>query len=312
MASAANVRAQPIDESLHREGVALRRERRDAEALAVFERALAVDGSARTRAQVGLAEEALGLWVEAEREVSAALAAGQGPWFQEHGEDLRAALDTIRSRLGTLEVRSKVESTEIWIDGRQDASWPWAPEMRVVAGDIVIEARAPGFITQNRTIHVAAGERAVAEFQLVPSSVSTARTGSSADASEGTPVATTHAVPGRSSLGDVARPAAIASLAGGLVLIAGGSVALAIRNSNAAIYNDDARCFYGGLTRDERCGSYRTAASTAGDLAIAQFGVAAAALATSGVLFGLAKKTRVAVGNATCSVGMGFACIARF
>ena len=164
--NAANAYAQPVDESLHKEGVALRRQRRDAEALAVFERALALDGSARTRAQVALAEEALGLWVEAERDLSSALAAGQGPWFQEHSDDLKAALEAIRARLGSLDVRSNAGNGEIWINGRQETDWASSSEARVVAGDVEIEARAPGFVTQTRTIHVAAGERVSAAFQL--------------------------------------------------------------------------------------------------------------------------------------------------
>jgi hypothetical protein len=312
----ANAYAQPVDESLHKEGVALRRQHRDAEALAVFERALALDGSARTRAQVALAEEALGLWVEAERDLSSALAEGQEPWFQQHSDDLKAALDAVRARLGSLDVTCNAGTGEIWINGRRETDWASSSGVRVVAGDVEVEARALGFVTQTRTIHVAAGERATAAFQLVRSTDTggpLASMGAAPIPLKKESVASTGGAPHHGLPVDLLKPAGIATLAGGLALIAGGSVALAVRDSNAAVYNDDGRCFYGGLTRDQRCGGYRAAASTAGDLAIVQVGVAAAALVASGIFVGLAAKTQEpVVGEAKCWVGMGISCAAPF
>jgi hypothetical protein len=314
LGNAPNAHAQPVDESLHKEGIALRRQHRDAEALAVFERALALDGSARTRAQVALAEEALGLWVEAERDLSSALAGGQEPWFQQHRDDLKVALDAIRARLGSLDLTCNAGSSQIWINGWQKTDWPSSSDARVVAGDVQIEARAPGFVTQTRTIHVAAGERANAVFQLAElEDTSGPRATASTESARPAKAAAVSTRGAPRAPSDLAHGVAFASLAGGLVLAAGGSVALAIRNSNAAIYDDDSRCFYGGLTRDQRCSSYRVATTTAGDLAIVQFGVAAVALTASAILFDLGAKTHASVvGEVACSVGTGISCTGRF
>src|SRR5580692_7273665 len=102
---------------LVQQGVQLRREGHDVEALAVFARALAMDGTPRTRAQVALAEQALGFWLEAERDLSAALSAGEGPWFVQHREALNTALEAIRRRLATLSLEVNVEGAELWING---------------------------------------------------------------------------------------------------------------------------------------------------------------------------------------------------
>lgn len=76
------------------EGIRLRAERRDAEALAVFRRAWEAARSPEARAQMALAEQALGLWIDAERDLLAALAAADHPWIARN----RGALDAPRWR----------------------------------------------------------------------------------------------------------------------------------------------------------------------------------------------------------------------
>jgi tetratricopeptide (TPR) repeat protein len=85
--------------------------------------------------------------------------------------------------------------------------------------------------------------------------------------------------------GGGARSAAWLTAGAAAALAVGGVAALVVRGSNVAVYDDDARCLYGDLTRDQRCGTYRGMAATAEAFAIAQLGVAAAAAATSAFLF---------------------------
>jgi hypothetical protein len=312
--TAAEAHAQGADEALTKEGVDLRRAGRDAEALAVFERALAVDGSPRTRAQVALAEQALGLWVEAERDLSTALAAGDGDgWFQQHQGTLRAALGAIRSRLATLDVEANVAGAELWIDGARAGILPLRSSLRVVAGAMTVEVRAPGFETQTRELQVAPETQArevvdlgkMPDLQPVPDS--------------SVPPAAPPAEPSRAQPAGVAGPAAEAgsgmrtgawvSLGGAVALLAGAGAAVLVRNTNAAAYNDDSHCFHGGLTRDQRCGGYRDAASTAQTMAVIEFEAAAATVGVAVVLFSLApRRPAPRVGAIECSVGMGVAC----
>src|SRR5262245_14916190 len=69
------------DDSIAR-GVALRRQGRNAEALAEFQKAYARDPSPRALAQIALAQQALGNWVVAETGLVDALAARNDPWIQ--------------------------------------------------------------------------------------------------------------------------------------------------------------------------------------------------------------------------------------
>jgi hypothetical protein len=61
-------------------------------------------------------------------------------------------------------------------------------------------------------------------------------------------------------------------------------VAQIVHEDRASKYNDDARCFYGQLSRDQRCGTYRGQAETAqtlaniGFVAAGAFGIGAATL----------------------------------
>jgi hypothetical protein len=97
----------------------------------------------------------------------------------------------------------------------------------------------------------------------------------------------------------------------GLVGLAG--AALYVRNSNAATYDDDSLCYQGGLTRDQRCGSYRNIATAAEVTSIAALGAAAAAFTVAAVVFARAPSGKanppVAVG---CTLGSFVACSATF
>src|SRR5262245_3668291 len=70
------VHAQVADaEKLMSSGIALRRDHKNAEALDLYRQAWALAPSPRVQAHMGLAEQALGQWLEAERDIRAALGA---------------------------------------------------------------------------------------------------------------------------------------------------------------------------------------------------------------------------------------------
>jgi tetratricopeptide (TPR) repeat protein len=65
--------------ALLRQGIALRREQRNADALVVFEAAKRIEPSACALAQIGLAQQALGRFSDAERNLRAAVALAEDP-----------------------------------------------------------------------------------------------------------------------------------------------------------------------------------------------------------------------------------------
>lgn len=161
--------AEPTDaDALIREGLALRRQRRDTEALDAFRRAYAALPEPRTLAQVALAEQALGRWVEAEVDLERALAAGDDAWIDRHRSVLAAGLADIRKHLGGLEVETDVPDGGLWVNGVRAASLPLRRALRVEAGNLVVEVRAPGYWTARRLTSVEAGETAHEMVRLVP------------------------------------------------------------------------------------------------------------------------------------------------
>src|SRR5438552_10048727 len=162
-------RAQAVDpEPIVVHGIALRREGRDAEALDEFRRAYALKESPRTLAQIALAEQALGRWVDAEPDLVRALAAEGDPWIDKNRALHERGLAAIREQLGWLEVTADVDGASLWIDGARVASLPAPAPVRVPAGSIVIEVRAPGYATVTRTAVVGAGLHAREAIHLVP------------------------------------------------------------------------------------------------------------------------------------------------
>src|SRR5262249_720649 len=85
-------------------GVALRAQGKHAEALEEFKKAYGIAPTPRALAQIGLAEQALGRWLEAEEHVSKAMESASDPWIKSKTGPLKDALETIREHLGDLEI----------------------------------------------------------------------------------------------------------------------------------------------------------------------------------------------------------------
>ncbi|HEY8039329.1 MAG TPA: PEGA domain-containing protein [Polyangiaceae bacterium] len=163
------VHAQPAEASaLTRHGLALRRERRDAEALEEFRRAYALDPAPRTLAQIALAEQALGRWADAEADLEKALRAADDRWIAANRSVLGAGLAAIRGHLGSLDVDADATGAELWVNGARIGALPLPAALRVEAGSVVIEVRAPGHATARRMTSVEPGESARESVHLVP------------------------------------------------------------------------------------------------------------------------------------------------
>src|SRR6185436_19818337 len=92
-------------EAIIARGVHLREQGKDEEALAEFRRAFAVAPTAKARAQMALAEQALGMWVAAEEHLKKALEEEKEPWIARNRGALTQAVRTIEQHLGTIVVR---------------------------------------------------------------------------------------------------------------------------------------------------------------------------------------------------------------
>jgi len=226
---ARDARAQQVDaDALTKEGLSLRRQRRDADALTTFLRAYALQPSARVLAQVALAEQALGRWVDAETHLRSALTAADDPWIESHRQVLGVGLADIQTHLGWLEVDADVPGAEVWVNGARIGAVPLSRALRVESGSVLIELRATGYASALRRTSVDAGETAHESVHLVPIEVSQPGPASSVSAASGAelahstpspPETQTHAVATKRAL----RLASLASFGAGAVGIVAGS-----------------------------------------------------------------------------------------
>jgi hypothetical protein len=155
-------------EALTKHGVELRRQRRDREALEEFRRAYELSAAPRTLAQIALAEQALGRWVDAERDLRAALRTQGDPWILRNRDALESGLSAIGSRLASLEVSADVPGAELRVNGTLAGVLPLPAPVRVEAGSLVIDVRARGYAPVRRETSADPGGTVRESVQLVP------------------------------------------------------------------------------------------------------------------------------------------------
>lgn len=143
--------------SLLREGVELRRQGKDREALARFERAAALESSPHVLGQLALAEQSLGLWVQAEVHLKAALDGKPGdsdPWVRKNQKVLKDCWSTIEDHLASFEVWGSPAGAEVVVDGQVIGTLPFERPARVVVGEVAFQVRAPGHVEAKGTAHL--------------------------------------------------------------------------------------------------------------------------------------------------------------
>lgn len=286
-------------EALFEQGRSLRAEHRDAEALAVFERLRAATGSARALAQVGLAEGALGRWVDAEVHLTEALRGPGDAWVATHRGPLADALATVQQHLGGLAVECDVAGAEVVVAEGAPVALPLANPLRLVAGSVAVVVRAPGRSAAQRVVNVPGGGLAREVFVL-------ATLPPAAPAVVARPP--TLVAPRSGSR----RAWAIGTGAAAVTVAAAGTVVYLLGFGEVSTYNGERRC--PGLdapTQPPECTQYIDAAETMRAVAI---GLWAGGAVLAGVSIGLlATEPRERPRAFTCAPGLAsVGCTLRF
>jgi hypothetical protein len=216
-------------EALITKGVELREKGRDEEALGVFKQALAKSPTARARAQVALAEQALGMWVQAEADLTTALAM-EDAWITKNRGALETALGVVRKHLGSLEVRG-AENAEIYLDGARLGAG--AGPFRAEAGKRQLEVRSTGFHSTTRSVEIPAGGVARETVTLVANQPASSASGSPIrNEDNGAKHETTEEDPGHGQ-----RVLGWVFVGGGAALLATGVAGLLVRKGIVDDYN---------------------------------------------------------------------------
>jgi hypothetical protein len=334
--SAAHAADAPEVEALLKKGLELRRAGKDVEALAAFQDAYAKGKSPRARAQVALAQQALGSWVEAEANLLGALET-KDEWIEARRAALGTALTDIQTRLGSLELLGGAPGAKVSLNGEPAGSFPLPGPLRVVAGTVAIEVTGDGYLPLQRSVVVPAGGLARETLKLAraaggavasnpspspsPSPVASASTSPSSNPSpsEGTTDPGNGAPATAAASVSSGRPAygtwGLVALGVGAVGLGTGVTGLVIREGQASRYNS-AECLpNNGKTREQNCGDARSSAASAQSIATVGFIAGGVGLAASAVLLFILDSEPEAAPVATAFVGpgeLGVALHARF
>jgi hypothetical protein len=326
------------DEEAVRAGNELRRAGNDDAALAQFRQAWEACHTPRARAQMALAEAALGRWLDADAHLGETLASGGDRWIERNRSRLEAVRAQVAEHFGYLELRGNVPGAEVLLDGRLVGTMPLREPLRVVGGSASLTVRAPGYLPLTRAAVITAGQLVRENLELVrepeAATPATAPTVHSppppaapmpaprtlALAPPVTPAVAVFRPPvnpgGRGSTGSLERTLGWVAASGAVLAIGGGVWALAARES-AVREHDDPRLACAMNDHRTACVQPRDTADTMQSLAIASFIGGAAFAATSLVLFVVAPRSPGATSSARlgCGAGPGTAgvsCMLRF
>lgn len=157
VARAASPSEQEI-EALVQRGNELRRSGDDQGALPLLEKAYALAPTPRTAVQLGLVEQALGRWAEADLHLTNGLKATKDPWIQRNRSIIEDALGRVKVNVARVEITGEPVGAEVLVGGRPVGKVPLGEPVRVSAGSVDVELRAPGYRSMLRTLTVAGGQ----------------------------------------------------------------------------------------------------------------------------------------------------------
>jgi hypothetical protein len=150
--------AAPKPEALVNQAVELRRNGDDEGALKLLLQAYDLAKAGRTAGQLGLCEQALGRWADADTYLTEALKAEADPWVKKNRRTLEDALAIVKTHIARVEIQGEPEGAEVWVNGALAGKIPLPAPVRVAAGEVEIELRSPGFVRESKTMRLEAGQ----------------------------------------------------------------------------------------------------------------------------------------------------------
>jgi hypothetical protein len=271
-------------------GVELREKGKDEEALDEFRRAYSLQPSPKARAQMALAEQALGMWVLAEEHLREALRSVEDPFIAKHKAALASSLATIGQHLGSLEIRGEAPGAEVFIDGAKAGTLPFREPKRVEAGMRNLEVRSPGFYPVSRVVRVPAGETARETIELhaqrpnEPAPDKPAVTPAPAASNGGHPWTAEPPRPREDSGGSGVRTIGWVFVGTSVALVSTGIVGQFVRQGQIASYNEDKSCpGQGSATQPPACADLVRTSQTWNTVSIVSF-IGAGVFLSSGVV----------------------------
>jgi hypothetical protein len=144
-------------DAIIKKAVELRRQGKDRDALSELQRAATIANPPKLSAQTGLAEQALGLWIPADKHLREALDQTADPWIKKNRRTLEESLSAVGGHLGSLDVWGDPQGAEVLIDGERAGYLPLTSAIKVPAETIDLVVRAGGFVSAKRKLEISPG-----------------------------------------------------------------------------------------------------------------------------------------------------------
>jgi len=305
-------------ETAYKEGIALRKATKDEDALAKFKKSWELSKAAKARAQMALAEQALGRWSDAETHLLEALAVKNDPWIEKQRKHLEDSVSEIGKHLGSLEVIGGVDGSEVFLNGTRIGSLPMDKPARIEAGTWMLEVKKPDYypVSKSVTIPPTGLARVTIEMKLSKVEPPPKEPEPPPPTPAAAPTIVSHPVaPPRAN---EAPPSTMSPTWGFIALGTGvaafGVIALTRRNHFANEFNDDARCGTAAASPTASCTDARDATSTWQTLSITGF-VAGGLLVGTGVVLLVSSSSHEKTTALACGTGpghVGVACTVKF
>jgi hypothetical protein len=295
----APARAQAQDaDALIKQGVELRRAGQDQAALEQFRHAYDLEPTPRALAQMGLAEQALGRWIDGEAHLARALEAAQDPWIAKYRGTLEGSRAEIGKHLGSLAVTGGPDGAELRVDGRPVGTLPLRRTLRLPLGTFTLEASVAGRVVVARAVSIVAGitthEDLSSAAPAPPVAVQQGQHASTSDARPGDE--------GGSGGGIARRHLAWIAAGGAVALVGAGAAFLYVGNNNASAYGT---CMVGNCESLKTTGTREQVAGVTGLVLGGALGATAAVLFASTPVTAdrrVACAPRLDLGGASCAL----------
>jgi hypothetical protein len=157
--------AQDADELIRR-GNDLRRKGQDEAALREFQRAYELGATPHAAASLGLAEQQLKRWGDAERHLSQALRDKTDPWVGKNRAVLEKQVKFVRGQIGRLEIIGDPAGAEVLVNNENVGTLPLADPVPVTPGSVRVEMRSAGYLNGAVSVAVARGQLGHVDLRL--------------------------------------------------------------------------------------------------------------------------------------------------
>ena len=156
--SAAPAQAGDRAEQLIKKGLELRKRGDDLGALPLFDEAFRISPTPRAAAQRGFCAQALGRWTQVEADLTKALESPDDAWVQKNRAAIDESLRVAKTKVAVIEVVGDPPGGEVLVNGNVIGQLPLSGPVRIEAGEIEVELRAPGHRRANKSLRVDGGQ----------------------------------------------------------------------------------------------------------------------------------------------------------